>query len=130
MSGAGDLMQAAAIAALDGVAELGAAYRGPPVQAVHPYAIVEAGQETDWGHKSGPGREVRLSVTLYDLGERPARLQRMLGAAEEALAGVEAGAEGWRIVTLQLLRSRIVPPRNAGGTWIGLLDYRVRMLAG
>src|SRR5207253_4008443 len=53
MSGAGDSLQAAAIAVLDAVSELGAAYLGPPVQAAYPYAVVDAGLESDWGHKSG-----------------------------------------------------------------------------
>lgn len=52
---AGPDLQAAAVAELADVAELGGVYDGPPVQAVVPYATVETGPETDWGHKNGAG---------------------------------------------------------------------------
>lgn len=49
-----------------------------------------------------------------------------MGAAEAALAGLEPG-EGWTVVTLVFLRSRIVAEGKGG--WAGVLDYRARMLA-
>ena len=128
MSGAGLALKAAAIEALQSL-ELGAVYPGPPLQAAHPYAVVECGPEADWGHKSGRGRELRLAVTLRDLGERPDRAQAFADVVE---AAVEAGlgVEGWRLVTLALLRRRTVAQGRGGAAgWAVAIDWRARMLA-
>ena len=128
MNGAGAALQAAAIAALEGL-DLGGVYPGPPLQAAFPHALVECGPETDWGHKSGRGRELRLGVTLRDSGERPERAQAF---AEVAEAVIEAGleVEGWRLVTMALLRSRTVAEGRGGRAgWAVTIDYRARMLA-
>jgi hypothetical protein len=124
MSAAAEL-QAAVIAALGAVAELGGVYEGPPVQAAVPYAVVEAGPETDWSHKSGAGRELRIAATIRDEGERPARLRRMMEAVEQAVADVTVVA-GWQLVTMRLLSSRVA--RDRQGIWLGLVEFRARLL--
>ncbi len=109
--------------------ELGAVYPGPPLQAAFPHAIVECGPEADWGHKSGPGRELRLGVTLRDAGERPERAEAFADVVE---AAIEAGldVEGWRLVNLVLLRRRtLAEGRGAASAWAVAIDYRARMLA-
>lgn len=128
MSGPGAALRAAAIEALEAL-ELGGVYPGPPLQAAFPYAMVECGPETDWGHKSGRGRECRLAVTLRDSGERPERAQAFAEVAEAALeAGLDV--EGWRLVTLALVRARTVAEGRGGRMgWAVALDYRARMLA-
>lgn len=83
MSGAGTVLKAAAIEALEAL-DLGAVYPGPPLQSAFPNAVVECGPEADWGHKSGRGRELRLAVTLRDCGERPERAQAFADVAEAA----------------------------------------------
>ena len=128
MSGACAALQSAAIETLAAL-DLGAVYPGPPLQAAFPHAVVECGAETDWGHKSGRGREVRLAVTLRDSGERPDRAQAL---AEVAEATIEAGleVEGWRLVTLMLVRRRTVAEGRGGRSgWAVAIDYRARMLA-
>ena len=128
MSGAGAMLQAAAIEALEAL-ELGGVYPGPPLQAAFPHALVDCGAESDWGHKSGRGRELRLALTLRDAGERPDRAEAF---AEVAEAAIEAGLEpeGWRLVTLSLRRRRTVAEGRGGRTgWAVALDYRARMLA-
>ncbi|MEO7178630.1 MAG: DUF3168 domain-containing protein [Allosphingosinicella sp.] len=128
MSGAGAALRAAAIEVLEAL-DLGGVYPGPPLQAAFPHALVECGPETDWGHKSGPGREVRLAVTLRDCGERPERAQAFAEVVEAAMAaGLDV--EGWRLVTLALLRSRTVAEGRGGKAgWAVAIDYRARMLA-
>jgi hypothetical protein len=121
---AGVELRNAAAAALQTIGGMGV-YDGPPLQAAPPYAVVEAGPETDWSHKSGGGREVRIAASLYDKGERPARLGALMEAAEEALDGI-AAPPGWQLVTMQFLRSRIV--RDGKGVWVGVIEYRARML--
>jgi len=126
MSGASETLAAAATAALGELAGLNGAYDGPPLQAAFPYAQVDAGLETDWSHKSGDGREVRLAVTIRDQGERPARLRALIRAAEAAIGGIERDLDGWRLVTLVFLRSRML--RETGAAWAAAIDFRARML--
>ena len=123
-TGAGEKLQQAAAAALQAVGGI-SVYDGPPLQGAHPYAIVEAGPEADWSHKSGAGREVRIAVSLFDKGERPVRLRVLIGEAEAALDGIGSPA-GWQLVTMQFVRSRLV--RDAKGIWAGVIEYRARML--
>jgi hypothetical protein len=130
MRSAGQEIQAAAIAALKPVAGLSGAYAGPPLTAMTPYATVEAGPETDWSHKSGKGREVRLAVTVRDRGERADRLQEIAAAVEAALESMAAEMGGWRIVSLQFLRSRTVPAgKGSAPEWAAVIEYRARLLA-
>jgi hypothetical protein len=129
MSGAGTALQAAALARLQSVSGLSGIYPGPPLQAALPFATVEAGVETDWGHKSGVGREVRLAIALRDEGERPDRIADRMGAAEAALAA-PLPVPGWQLVSLVFLRSRLVREgRAVDAAWSGLVEFRARMLA-
>ena len=133
MSGAAAALQAASskMARIGPLAGLSGGYDAPPAQAVYPYATVEAGPETDWGHKSGAGSEVRLAVTVRDAGERPGRLLALLEAAR---AAIEAGlaAERWQIVTLAWQRTRSAregkAPVGADTVWTGVVEFRARML--
>jgi hypothetical protein len=124
---AGASLQAAAIEALQAASGIGGVYDGQPLQAAFPYAVVENGPESDWSHKGGTGREVRLAVTIRDAGERPARLHRLMGEAEAAIGQMSTVIEGWTLVTLVFRRSQAL--RDVKGTWSGLLEYRARMLA-
>jgi hypothetical protein len=123
---AGAALQAVAVSALQGVADLGGVYDGQPLQAAVPYAVVESGQEADWGHKNGAGREIRLAVTIRDEGERPLRLRRLMAEAEVALSAICA-VVGWQLVTMRFLSSRVAKDRQGG--WIGLVEFRARLLA-
>jgi hypothetical protein len=123
---ASEALIAAAKAALEDVPGLTGAHEAAPFQAAIPCAILAAGLETDWGHKSGAGRELRPSVTLRDEGESPARLRALAGAVQAALDGLETGG-GWRLVTLAFVRS--MTAAQAPGKWTAAIDYRARMLA-
>ena len=122
---AGGALQVALAAALDGIAELTGVYDGPPARAPFPYAAIDAGTEGDWSHKSGDGREVMVAVTLWD--EQPARLQGLADQAE-ALVTALGAVDGWQLVSLRLLRRRVV--RDVAGPWAAALDFRARLLAG
>lgn len=124
---ASEIMISAALAALREVAGLTGVHEAAPVQAGIPHATVEAGLETDWGHKSGDGRELRLTITLRDQGERPARLRALADEVDAALAAIPVELAGWRLVTLVCLRSMCAA--QASGTWALSLDYRARLLA-
>lgn len=122
--GASEALIAAAIAALRAGGSLSSVQESGPVQASEPHAIVEAGPETDWGHKTGAGREVRLAVTIRDRGEAPQRVRTLLREAEAAVSGIGAPA-GWRLASLALLRSRATRTREG---WTGSAEWRARML--
>lgn len=126
-AGASGMLIAAARARLAGIAGLSGVFDARPWQAAHPYATVDAGAETDWSHKTGTGRDIRLAITIRDKGERPERLRGLIAAAETAMAGLPAQASDWRIVSLAFLRSRIAADGRDG--WIGTIDYRARLLA-
>lgn len=123
---AGAALAAVAKSRLAGIAGLSGVFDVRPWQAAHPYATVDTGAETDWSHKTGQGREIRLAIAIHDKGERPERLRRLIAAAERAMAAPAGEAEGWRIVNLAFLRGRIVPDGRDG--WVGTIDYRARML--
>lgn len=135
MNGAGATLQAAAMIALQTAPGIGGVYDGVPLQEAFPHAVVECGPESDWSHKNGTGREIRLAVTVRDKSEQPARLRGLVAEAEAALETIAADLDGWRLVTLQYLRSRVVrepQARSANGAapaWAGVIEYRARMLA-
>lgn len=121
---AGGALQAAIVAALNGVDELTGVFDGPPARAAFPYATVDASAESDWSHKSGAGREVGVAVTVWD--DEPARLNALADAVETAARGVAAVA-GWQLVTMRFVRRRVV--RDVAGPWAAAVDFRARMLA-
>lgn len=131
MSGAAAALQAAARERIAAVAGFSGVYDGPPLQSVFPYALVEVGPETDWGHKSGAGSEVRLAVTVRDAGETPRRLYALLDAAR---AAIEAGlaVDGWELITLAWQRTRSAregkSPAGADAVWAGAVEFRARLL--
>jgi len=124
--GASEALADAAAAALRGMNGLTGVHEGVPVQAAAPYAAVEAGPETDWSHKSGAGREVRLAVALRGRGERPAPLRALAAEAEAAIEALDGEIGGWRLVTLRFVRSRLLA--EARGEWVAVSEYRARML--
>lgn len=126
MTGASEALAEAAIAALGGVAGLNGVYDGPPLAAAFPHARIETGPESDWSHKSGVGRELRLAVILRDQGERPARLRALMQAAETAIGAIAPDLDGWRLVNLVFLRSALL--RETGAAWAAAIDYRARLL--
>lgn len=126
MKSASEALVAAATAALGEVAGLNGTHDGPPIQAAFPYALIDAGPESDWSHKSGTGRELRLAVTIRDQGERPARLRALMRAVDDAIGALDGELAGWRLVTMVFLRSRML--REPGAAWAAAIDYRARML--
>ena len=126
MSGAGEALLAAAAAALEGIDGIGRVYDAPPLQAALPHAVVAIDVESDWSHKSGAGRELRLAASLFDKGERPLRLRRLAAEAEDALAAIDAAAGEWRLVSMIYLRTRIVRGRDGG--WTAVIEHKARLL--
>ncbi len=118
-------------AALTGHAPLAEGLAGvfdaPPVRAATPHAVIGEAMLSDWGTKDMAGREARVVVSLHDAGESPARVRRLSGEVEVAMAGLpRAIGGGWELASRVLLRARI--ERKGEGRWIAMSEWRVRML--
>ena len=121
---AGGALQGAIAAALGEVDGLTGVFDGPPARAAYPYVALDATTESDWSHKSGSGREVLVATTLWD--DQPLRLHALADALEAALQSL-GDIAGWQLVTMRLVRRRIV--RDVTGPWAATVDFRARMLA-
>ena len=126
MTGAGQALVEAALTALRAVDGLNAVTDGPPLTAALPYAVIEAGPESDWSHKSGEGRELRLAILVRDKGERPARLRGLVAEIEGATVGIGPDLDGWRLVNLVFVRGSML--RSNAAAWSAAIEYRARLL--
>lgn len=122
-------VRTAVVAALKGdgslMGGLNGVHDGDPGRCALPYAVVGEAIGSDWGGKDVGGREVRLTISLFEtaaeqLGPRIARVEAVLGAVPPQ--------EGWRIVTARLARSRVarIDRQSPGGAWQAVIDYRLR----
>jgi hypothetical protein len=121
---AGGALQSAIAAALTTIEGLTGVFDGPPARAAFPYVALDATTETDWSHKSGDGREVMVAITVWD--DQPVRLHALADSIEAAVEGLVPVA-GWQLVTMRLVRRRVV--RDVAGPWAAAVDFRARMLA-
>lgn len=121
---AGGALQTAIATALSNVQELTGVFDGPPARAAYPYVALDATTETDWGHKTAQGREVLVAITLWD--DQPVRLNQIADEVEANLDELPA-MDGWELVTMRLVRRRVV--RDVATPWAAAIDYRARMLA-
>lgn len=121
---AGGALQSAIAAALSNVAGLNGVFDGPPARAAYPYVALDATTESDWGHKSGDGREVLVAITLWD--DQPTRLHELADEVEKQLDDLPA-VDAWQLVTMRQVRRRVL--RDVAGPWAAAIDFRARMLA-
>lgn len=106
---------------------LAGVFDAPPVRAGTPYAVIGEALLSDWGTKDMAGREARFAVMLHDAGESPARVRRLAGDVESAMAAMPRSmGGGWDLASRVLLRARI--ERKGEGRWIATSEWRVRML--
>lgn len=123
-------VRGAVIAALNADAELmsglNGLFDGQPVRASVPYAVVGECLASEWGAKDLDGRELRLTIGLHDAGETPGRLAGSLGGVDRVMQALEV-VEGWQIVGVRLIRSRVVKGREKDG-WQAVVDYRLRVV--
>jgi hypothetical protein len=124
--GAAGALAAVVTGALREVAGLSQVADGRPIQAGDAAAVLAIGPESDWGHKSGAGAELRFAVTVRCGGEAPGRVRGLVGAIRERVEAIGPELGAWRLVTLVMVRSRAV--REDGPAWGGVVDYRARLL--
>jgi len=84
----------------------------------------------DWGTKDSAGVELRSAIIIRDRAEGPGRVHALAAAADAAMVAMpralESSGEGWQIVTLVLLRTRII--RTAPGLWAAMIEHRARLI--
>ncbi len=118
------VLQAAIVARLNAVLDV-SVFDAPPVRGGLPYAVVDEPVLSDWSTKTWVGREGHVLLTLFDGGERPVRVRALLAAAEEGLEALPPDlGEGWRVVRVALVRSRVL---RVGDRWRGTSEFLVRM---
>ncbi|MEG8044079.1 DUF3168 domain-containing protein [Sphingomonas faeni] len=118
------VLQAAVVARLNAVLDV-SVFDAPPVRGGLPYAVVDEPVLSDWSTKTWVGREGRVLLILFDGGERPVRVRALLAAAEDGLELLDPVlGEGWRVVRLALVRSRVL---RVGDRWRGTSEFLVRM---
>ena len=100
---------------------------GPAAKATVPFAVLGDAIATDWGTKDMAGRELRVSLTIRDAGDSSARVQALAAGAEAAVAALAPDLDGWRVVSVALVRSAVLA--EAPGRWAAAIDWRVRMLS-
>jgi len=125
--GAAGVLAAALQRAMREVPGLSGSFDEAPIAAGDAHAWVEMGPEVDWGHKSGAGAEIRFAILVRCGGERPDRARRLLSAVRAEVEALGVAGDGWRLVSLALVRARVV--REPGPRWTGAADYRARLLA-
>jgi hypothetical protein len=124
--GAAGALATALAAALREVRGLSQVADGAPVRSADACATIELGPETDWSHKSGEGRELRVALLVRCGGEAPGRARVLLERVRAAAGAVGPELVGWRLVTLAPMRARVV--REPGPAWLGMAEYRARLL--
>jgi len=65
-----------------------------------------------------------VAITLWD--DQPVRLHELADVVEAAVGNLGT-VIGWQVVTMRLVRRRIV--RDVAGPWAAAVDFRARMLA-
>lgn len=103
-------------------------YDGQPGRAAPPYAVMGECIASDWGAKGVDGREVRLTVSLFDAGDRTDRIAGMLARVEAVVQALDMAGEEWRVAGARLIRSRLMRTgARDGDGWRAIADYRVRV---
>ena len=122
-------VRARAIACLSADAELTGrvhgVFDGTPPRASAPYVAVCAAEGADWGTKDRAGREVRVTVTLYGVGDSLADPSAARIAA--VLAALRGSADDWSVISARIVRTRFGFMRDGG--WREDFVVRCRCLA-
>ena len=98
-----------------------------PLRASPPWLGIVASASTDFGHKTGAGREVRVAHELQTLGDDACGTAELTSAIEARVATMPADQPMFRIASLTFLRARAEQRGEARRAV--LLEYRARLIA-
>lgn len=124
-------LRAAAIDWLAGdpllAAELNAVTEEAPSRTSLPWLAIATSASADWSNKSRDGREVRVAFELHCRGDRPDAAAAIVRAIEKRLELLPRHQQGFSVVTIRFLRSRV--EQRSESRRATLLEYRFRLLA-
>ena len=127
---ASSALQAALYATLIADEDLGRWVRGvfevPPRGTPFPYIVLGDDIVSDWSTKTFQGSEHRLTLHVWSQTSRLHEVKDLLSLVAGALGALPRDLDGFRLVNLQFLTSRVLPGEDAL-THHGLLDLRVRL---
>ena len=98
-----------------------------PLRASPPWLGIVASASTDFSHKTGVGREVRVAIELQTLGDDAGGTADLVAAIEARIAVLPAHQADFRIASLTFLRARAEQRGEARRAV--LLEYRARLIA-
>ena len=98
-----------------------------PLRASPPWLGIVASASTDFGHKTGMGREVRVAIELQTLGDDACGTGNLVAAIEARIAKLPADQPDFRVASLTFLRAR--SEQRGEARRAVLLEYRARLIA-
>ena len=98
-----------------------------PLRASPPWLGIVASASSDFGHKTGMGREVRVALELQTLGDDAGGTADLVAAIEARIAALPADQGDYRVASLTFLRARAGQRGEARRSV--LLEYRARLIA-
>jgi hypothetical protein len=107
-------------------AQLNSVTEEAPPRASPPWLGLVTSASTDWSVKDATGREVRIALELHLRGDDPATGATLVQAIEERIASLARAQDGFAVVTIVFLRSRV--EQRPANTRAALLEYRFRLL--
>jgi hypothetical protein len=97
-----------------------------PVRATVPWLAMAASSSVDWSTKTEAGFETRIALELHMRGDGPGSGAALVELIQSRVAALPRAQEGFRVVTLQFLRSRA--EQRAQNIRAVLLEYRFRSI--
>ncbi len=92
-----------------------------------PWLTLAASASIDWSTKTETGYESRIALELHCRGDTPDSAAALVAAIQSSVANLPRAQTGFRIVTIQFMRSRA--EQRAENTRAVLLEYRFRTIA-
>jgi hypothetical protein len=108
-------------------AELNAVAEEAPTRASPPWLGIAASAGADWSVKDAAGREIRVALEFHYRGDDPATGIAVAQAIEGRVASLPRAQEGFDIVSIVFLRSRV--EQRPGNVRAALVEYRFRLFA-
>jgi hypothetical protein len=98
-----------------------------PARPVLPWLGLATSASVDWSTKTESGAEIRIALELHWRGDQPASGAELAAAVQARVASLPREQAGFRVVSLQFLRSRA--EQRSQNSRAMLLEYRFRTIA-
>jgi len=98
-----------------------------PTRTALPWLGIVGTSSVDWSTKTEVGMECRVTLELHARGDVPGSCAALGAAVQSRIAAMPAAQSGFRISSIQFLRSRA--EQRADNIRALLLEYRFRLFA-